>query len=101
MSLVAAGGSDEVMLKDLRTRVATIEGVKATENFKGPPPPLSITGDEEEDEKIFAKAILKMSGQVGKVLNNGAEMARDNYIAPFVFRDWRKKVSSKAKKAKK
>ena len=95
-AVVAAGGDDEVKLKDLRTRVASIEAHKAVKNFKGPPPPL--TDNEDDNEKIIEKAILNMSGEVAKVLNNGAKMARDNYIPPSVFRDWRKKFSSEAKK---
>lgn len=94
-AVVAAGGNDEVMLKDLRTRVGTIAGRKAVEDFAGPPPPL--TGDKEQDVKIIAKAILTMSGEVAKILNNGATMARDNYIAPEVFQAWQRKLSSAAK----
>jgi len=70
----------------LRTVNATRWGEQAVRNFPGPPPPLS--GDKKKDAKILAKAILTMSGEVSKKLNNNPEMARDNYIHPRVFKQW-------------
>lgn len=88
--VVAAGGPEDVKLKDLRTIRATQKAREVVESFKGPPPPL--TGDEKKDVKIIAKAVLAMSGEVAKILNNQATMARDNYINPEVFRSWQQQL---------
>ena len=89
---IAVGGPEDILVKDLRTVNATRWGEQATKNFKGPPPPLS--GDKKKDAKSLAKAILTMSGEVSKKLNNNPEMARDNYIHPRVFQKWLSTLSS-------
>lgn len=83
---VAAGGPKDIMLKDLRTIKATNTARKVVQSFKGPPPP--FTGDKAKDVKLIKNAILTMSGDVAKVLNNTPQMARDNYIHPEVFKTW-------------
>ena len=63
-----------------------------TMTFPGPPPPLS--GNEEKNTRIIKKAILQMSGEVAKVLNNTPTQARDNYIHPEVFRKWQSELAT-------
>lgn len=85
-----AGGPADVKLKDLRTIKATETARKVVADYKGPPPPLS--GNEKKDVKAITSAILTMSGEVAKVLNNTASQARDNYIHPEIFKSWQAKL---------
>lgn len=80
------GGPDDIMVKDLRTLKATQTAREVVENYDGPPPPL--TGNKVKDVKAIKAAILKMSGEVSKVLNNTPTQARDNYIHPEIFKQW-------------
>lgn len=96
--LKKATGLKSAKLKDLRTVRATQEARKVVDEFPGPPPPL--TGAEKKDAKAIAKAILAMSGKVAVVLNNTATMARDNYIHPEVFKQWRAKLLNETKTTK-
>lgn len=89
---VAAGGPEDIKVKDLRTIKATQTAREVVRKFKGPPPPL--TGNAKKDAKLIAKAILDMSGQVAKVLNNTPTQARDNYIHPSVFQRWQRTLST-------
>jgi DNA topoisomerase-1 len=88
----AVGGPADILLKDLRTLKATKTAEAVVDTFNGPPPPL--TGNEKKDTKLLASAILAMSGEVSKVLNNKPAMARDNYIHPRVWRRWQSKLAS-------
>lgn len=95
-AVVANGGPADVKLKDLRTVKATQTARQVTEQFPGPPPPLS--GDAKKDTKVLSSAIMKMSGDVAKVLNNTPVQARDNYIHPEVWKQWQDKLSQQATK---
>lgn len=88
----SVGGPEDILVKDLRTVNATRWGEEAAANYKGPPPPL--TGNAKKDAKQIAKAILTMSGEVSKRLNNNPGMARDNYIHPRVFQKWLSTLNS-------
>lgn len=88
---VAAGGPEDVKVKDLRTVKATQTARQVVSSFKGPPPPLH--GDKDKDARLIAKAILEMSGRVAKVLNNTPTQARDNYINPAVWKEWQANVA--------
>lgn len=91
-AVTAAGGPDDVKLKDLRTIKATQTARTVVGNYAGPPPPL--TGDAKKDAKAIVAAVLKMSGEVATVLNNTAQQARDNYIHPEVFKSWQRTLES-------
>jgi DNA topoisomerase IB len=88
----AVGGPADILLKDLRTLKATKTAESVAGGFQGPPPP--FTGNEKKDTKLLASAILAMSGEVSKVLNNKPVMARDNYIHPRVWRQWQSRLAS-------
>lgn len=87
----AVGGPADIKLKDLRTLKATQTARQVVSSFGGPPPPL--TGDPNKDVKAIQSAILGMSAEVAKVLNNTPIMARDNYIHPEVWKQWQSKLS--------
>lgn len=89
-----SGGPKDIKIKDLRTLKAHQLGRQAAANFQGPPPPL--TGDKNKDVKAIQSAILKMSGEVSKVLNNEPEQARDTYIHPEIFRQWQSKLMAQS-----
>jgi len=89
---VEVGGPNDISVKDLRTLKATVVAEDIVKNYNGPPPPL--TGDPKKDARTIAKAILEMSDEVAKVLNNTATQARDNYIHPRIFREWQQKLAA-------
>ena len=92
-AVVSTKGPADVKLKDLRTIKATQTAARVVSEYTGPPPPL--TGNAKKDERAIVSAILAMSGEVAKVLNNTASQARDNYIHPEVFKTWLMKLQSK------
>ena len=88
----AVGGPEDIKVKDLRTVKATQTARQVVSSFKGPPPPLS--GNTKKDAKLVASAILKISGEVAKVLNNTPTQARDNYIHPEIWKQWQSKLQN-------
>lgn len=88
---VASGGPDDIKLKDLRTIKATQTARNVVRNYDGPPPP--ITGNKSKDARAIKSAIIKMSGEVAKVLNNTPTQARDNYIHPEIFKEWQAQLA--------
>lgn len=89
-----AGGPRDIKIKDLRTLKATQTARQVVESYAGPPPPL--TGKKEKDVKLVQKAILAMSGEVAKVLNNTPTQARDNYIHPEIWKTWQVKLATRS-----
>lgn len=87
------GAPSDLSVKDLRTLKATQTARQVVSGYRGPPPPFS--GDPVKDTKVMKAAILKMSGEVARVLNNTPVMARDNYIHPQVFEAWRQSLAKK------
>lgn len=85
---VAAGGPADIKVKDLRTLKATQTARKVTARYPAP----ELSGDPKRDVRVLQKAILAMSGEVAKVLNNTPEQARDNYIHPEIFKAWAAKL---------
>lgn len=82
----AAGGPEDIMVKDLRTLKAHQLGRQAVQSWQGPPPPL--TGNANKDKKLIQGAILQMAAKVSKVLNNEPKQSRDTYVHPEIWRQW-------------
>ena len=75
-----------VMVKDLRTTIATTQAEK---HFAKITP--TLTGDEREDALHILALIKGVSEQVSTTLNNTHAMARKSYIAPQVIKSWGEK----------
>lgn len=92
---VKIGGPVDIKLKDLRTLKATQLGREVVRNFDGPPPPL--TGNQAKDARMLKRAMLEMSADVSKVLNNKPMQAFKSYIAPQIWTDWQAKIQEQHK----
>ena len=92
MPVDAKGKKQWAKLKDLRTVKATQTARVAIAEFTGAPPPW--TGNKTKDVRAISKAIMLISARVGKVLNNGASQARDNYVHPKVWEEWQAKLKA-------
>jgi DNA topoisomerase IB len=86
----AAGGPDDIKVKDLRTLKAHQIARQAVASFKGPPPPL--TGNKKKDVKLIQSAILSMATEVSNVLNNQPTESRDTYVHPEIWQQWQQRL---------
>ena len=71
-------GSGKYLVKDFRTHVANEEALKALKTVPAP-----------KDDKERKKAIRAVSEAVAKKLGNQWTMARDSYISPEVWDQWK------------
>lgn len=87
------GGPKDIKLKDLRTLKATQLGREVARNYEAP----TLTGNEKKDTKMLKRAMLEMSAEVSKVLNNQPMQAFKSYIHPSIFKDWQEKITERMK----